>query len=65
MDYAEATLILVAEQLGILEIATLDRRGFSAYRTRRAKPFVLVLDELSPNGRRPQLERVGTVSCGG
>ena len=50
MDYADATLILLAEQLGVLEIATLDRRGFSAYRTRRGKPFVLVLDEVRASG---------------
>lgn len=46
MDYADATLILLAEQLGILEIVTLDRRGFSTYRTRRGEAFVQVLDNL-------------------
>jgi predicted nucleic acid-binding protein len=33
MDYADATLVLLAEDLGASEILTLDRRGFSTYRT--------------------------------
>lgn len=44
MDFADATLVLLAEALVIDEIATLDRRGFSAYRTRRGRPLSLVLD---------------------
>lgn len=44
MDFADATLVLLADQLGVLEILTLDRRGFTVFRTRRGKPFVLVLD---------------------
>lgn len=44
MDFADATLILLAEQAEILEILTLDRRGFTVYRTRDGKPFQLVLD---------------------
>ena len=32
MDYADATLVAVAETLGIRDVLTLDRRGFSAYR---------------------------------
>lgn len=32
MDYADATLVAVAEALGIRDIMTLDRKGFSAYR---------------------------------
>jgi uncharacterized protein len=35
MDFADATLILLAEDLDVLEILTLDRRGFSAFRTRK------------------------------
>ncbi|HET6630366.1 MAG TPA: hypothetical protein VFG91_11380 [Woeseiaceae bacterium] len=46
MDYADATLVLLAEMLGVNNILTLDRRGFSAYRTRRRKGFRLVLDLL-------------------
>jgi predicted nucleic acid-binding protein len=45
MDYADATLVLLAESLGIFEILTLDRRGFSAYRSSRGKRFSLVLDQ--------------------
>ncbi len=44
MDFADATLVLLADQLTVTEILTLDRRGFSTYRTGRGKPFRLVLD---------------------
>ncbi len=44
IGFADATLTLLAEQLGILEVLTLDRRGFTVYRTRDGKPFHLVLD---------------------
>ena len=44
MDFADATLVLLADETGVLEIVTLDRRGFSAYRTSRGKPFRRVLD---------------------
>ena len=46
MDYADATLLLLAEQLGIVDILTLDRRGFSTYRTRQNKPLKQVLERL-------------------
>jgi len=46
MDFADATLVLLAEELGVHHIATLDRRGFAVYRTRKGKSFRLVLDEL-------------------
>jgi hypothetical protein len=39
MDFADATLVLLAEQLNVVNVVTLDRRGFSAYRTRRGRPF--------------------------
>ena len=45
MDFADATLVLLAEELGLTDIATLDRRGFSTYRTAKGKKFRLVLDE--------------------
>jgi predicted nucleic acid-binding protein len=32
MDYADATLVAVADALGIRDVLTLDRRGFSVYR---------------------------------
>ncbi len=44
MDFADATLVLLAEALGQHEILTLDRRGFSVFRTRRGKPLRAVLD---------------------
>src|SRR5262249_25600279 len=43
MDFADATLVLLAENAGIADIATLDARGFSTYRTSRGKAFRLVL----------------------
>lgn len=44
MDFADATLVLLAEALQVREILTLDRRGFSTYRTRQRHAFRLVLD---------------------
>jgi predicted nucleic acid-binding protein len=44
MDFADATLVLLAEGLNVREILTLDRRGFSTYRTRQRRHFDLVLD---------------------
>jgi hypothetical protein len=45
MDFADATLVGAADQLGIVDVLTLDRRGFSTYRTSKGKRFRLVLDE--------------------
>lgn len=45
MDYADATLVLLAAASGILDILTLDRRGFRTYRTSRGRAFRLVLDQ--------------------
>ena len=44
MDFADATLVLLAEALDAQNIITLDRRGFSTYRTRRRRSLRLVLD---------------------
>jgi hypothetical protein len=44
MDFADATLVLLAEALGVRDVLTLDRRGFSTYRTRRRRGLRLVLD---------------------
>lgn len=52
MDFADATLVLLAEALRVEEVLTLDRRGFSTFRTRRGKGFRLVLDEAAPGRRR-------------
>ncbi len=46
MDYADATLVLLAEGLGVWDIVTLDRRGFSTFRTKRRKGLNLVLDHV-------------------
>ena len=37
MDYADATLVALAEQLGISKIATIDANDFSVYRVRGRK----------------------------
>jgi uncharacterized protein len=44
MDFADATLVLLAEAIEVYEVFTLDRRGFSAYRARGRNAFHLVLD---------------------
>ncbi len=44
MDFADATLVLLAEGLNVHGILTLDRRGFSTYRTRRRRHLQLILD---------------------
>jgi predicted nucleic acid-binding protein len=44
MDFADATLVALADQVGVTEILTLDRRGFSTYRTATGRKFRLVLD---------------------
>lgn len=43
-DFADATLVLLAEQVSAYDVLTLDRRGFSTYRTRSGKALRLVLD---------------------
>ena len=42
MDFADATLVQLADGLGVTDILTLDRRGFSAYRTAKGKAFRVV-----------------------
>jgi uncharacterized protein len=42
MDYADATLVLLAEDLGVNEILTLDRRGFKVFRIRSRQAFRLL-----------------------
>jgi len=39
MDFADATLTVVAEELTCGDIFTLDRRGFETYRWARNRPF--------------------------
>ena len=45
MDYADATLVLLAERLGVFDLLTLDRRGFSVFRSARGKRFTLLLEQ--------------------
>jgi hypothetical protein len=42
MDFADATLVQLADTVGVVDILTLDRRGFSTYRTTKGKAFRLV-----------------------
>jgi predicted nucleic acid-binding protein len=43
MDFADATLVLMAEKTGITTIFTIERRDFEAYRTRSGRRFRLLL----------------------
>lgn len=36
-DLADASLVIVAERLGVTDLATLDRTDFSIYRTRTGR----------------------------
>ena len=42
MDYADATLVALADRLAVNRVFTLDRRGFRAYRGARGLPFEIV-----------------------
>ena len=42
MDFADATLVTLGEELATDKVFTLDRRGFSAYRMNRNRPFHIV-----------------------
>ena len=39
MDFADATLVSLAEDIDVVEILTLDRRGFGTYRIRGKTAF--------------------------
>lgn len=41
MDYADATLVTLAEALELTEVFTLDRKGFSTYRSGRRRFRIL------------------------
>lgn len=49
MDYADATLVLLAERLGVFEILTLDYRGFTVFRSSKGKSFSIVLPHPGPD----------------
>ncbi|MCX7961437.1 MAG: PIN domain-containing protein [Burkholderiales bacterium] len=42
-DYADATLIALAERTGVRAIATIDQRDFSVYRIRGRTPFRILI----------------------
>jgi predicted nucleic acid-binding protein len=42
MDYADASLVTLAEEFGIGRVFTLDQRGFGTYRWRQTRPFTIV-----------------------
>jgi predicted nucleic acid-binding protein len=44
MDFPDATLTLMAEQVGTDRVLTLDRRGFSVFRFGKNRRFKLLLD---------------------
>jgi predicted nucleic acid-binding protein len=39
MDFADATLVLLSDEANTTDVLTMDRRGFSTYRTRKGKAF--------------------------
>jgi len=43
MDYADATLVALAIDTGIRQVATFDRKGFPVYRPARNKHFKILL----------------------
>ena len=45
MDFADATLAVLAEELKTGRVLTLDERGFRTYRFRQNRAFTLVLQE--------------------
>jgi hypothetical protein len=56
MDFADASLVAVAESSGIDRVFTFDRRHFSAYRMRRGHrhvPFTII----GPEGPEPPMVR--------
>ncbi|MGQ0732686.1 MAG: hypothetical protein ACT4QD_03405 [Acidobacteriota bacterium] len=42
MDFADATLMQLGDDLDVRRILTLDRRGFSTYRSRSGRPFQIL-----------------------
>ncbi len=42
MDFADATLVTLGEELGLDSVFTLDRRGFGVYRLHGRRPFHLL-----------------------
>ncbi|MGC8495024.1 MAG: type II toxin-antitoxin system VapC family toxin [Syntrophobacteraceae bacterium] len=45
MDFADATLVALAEERSLREVFSLDRRGFITYRVHSRKTFILYPEE--------------------
>lgn len=43
MDFADASLVALAEEFSVARVLTLDRRRFETYRSRQTKLFVISL----------------------
>ena len=52
MDFADATLVWIAEQTSTAAVLTLDRRGFSTYSFAKSSRFNLVLDDSRSRSER-------------
>jgi predicted nucleic acid-binding protein len=52
MDFADASLVLLATRSGIREILTADRRDFSVYRVRGRIRFIDVLGDSDPGSTK-------------
>lgn len=46
MDFADASLVVLAEYLGHGRIVSIDQRDFNAYRWKNRHPFVNLLEEI-------------------
>ena len=49
MDFADATLVTLAEERKVREVLTLDRRGFTTYRIHSRKTFMIYPEEFPPS----------------
>lgn len=45
MDFADASLVALAEERGITEVVTLDKKDFAVYRTAARKGFTVMPDQ--------------------
>lgn len=52
MDFADATLVLLAERTGLGDIATFDRKQFDVYRFRGNRRFTQLLGTATARSRR-------------
>ncbi len=41
MDFADATIVCLAQDLAIQRVATFDKKDFSIYRLQRKRPFII------------------------